>query len=62
MRGLVLCQRLVQEQLYTTAVLMTSPRSASTTGEYGEMSSLTSLKTFVTTLAGYVAAEAARTA
>ena len=57
----VLCQRLVQEQLYTTAALMTSPRSASTTGEYGEMSSLTGLKTFVTTLAGYVAAEAART-
>jgi hypothetical protein len=57
----VLCQRLVQEQLYTTAALMTSPRSAATTGEYGEMSSLTSLKTFVTTLAGYIAAEAART-
>ena len=56
----VLCQRLVQEQLYTTAALITSPRSASTSGEYREMSSLTSLKTFVTTLAGYVAAEAAR--
>ncbi|OWP20446.1 restriction endonuclease, partial [Microbacterium sp. AISO3] len=30
----VLCQRLVQEQLYTTAALMASPRSAAQTGEY----------------------------
>lgn len=57
----VLCQRLVQEQLYTTAAVMASSRSAVTTGEYGELSELTSLKTFVTTLAGYIAAEAART-
>lgn len=56
----VLCQRLVQEQLYTTAALMASPRSAAQTGEYCEVSEMTSLKTFVTTLAGYIAAEAAR--
>jgi hypothetical protein len=56
----LLCQKLVQEQLYTTAALITSPRSASTTGEFAEMSSMTSLKTFVSALAGHIAAEAAR--
>lgn len=56
----LLCQRLVQGQLYTTAALMTSPRTAVTTGEYGQLSEMTSLKTFVTSFAGHVAAEAAR--
>lgn len=56
----ILCQRLVQEQLYTTAALIVSPRSAAETGEYSGMSSMTGLKTFVTTLAGHIAAEAAR--
>lgn len=58
----LLCQRLVQEQLYTTAALITSPRNASATGEFAEMSSMTSLKTFVAALAGHIAAEAARLA
>jgi hypothetical protein len=56
----VLCQRLVQEQLYTTAALMTAPRSSVTTGAFGGLSDLTSLKTFVTSFAGHIAAEAAR--
>lgn len=56
----LLCQKLVQEQLYTTAGLITSPRSAASSGEYSEMSAMTGLKTFVTALAGHVAAEAAR--
>ncbi len=56
----VLCQRLVQEQLYGAAALLTSPRTAAATGEFQEMSELTSLKTFVTTLAGHVAAVAAQ--
>ena len=56
----LLCQKLVQEQLYTTASLITSPRSAAETGEFAEMSAMTGLKTFVTTLAGHVAATAAR--
>jgi hypothetical protein len=56
----LLCQKLVQEQLYTTAALITSPRSAVATGEFSEISAMTGLKTFVTTLAGHVAAEAAR--
>ncbi len=56
----LLCQRLVQEQLYTTAAVLASPRSAAQTGEISAMSSMTDLKTFVTALAGHVAAEAAR--
>jgi type II restriction enzyme len=56
----LLCQKLVQEQLYTTAALITSPRNADTTGEFSEMSSMTNLRTFVAALAGHVAAEAAR--
>lgn len=56
----VLCQRLTQEQLYGAAAVLASPRSAAATGDYGEMSELTSLKTFITTLAGHVAAVAAQ--
>lgn len=56
----ILCQRLVQEQLYTTASVITSPRTAANSGEYSDLSEMTSLKTFVTGLAGHVAAEAAR--
>ena len=56
----ILCQKLVKEQLYTTATLITSERQAITTGDYGEMSPMTGLKTFVTSFAGHIAAEAAR--
>ncbi len=56
----LLCQKLVQEQLYTIAALITSPRSAAKTGKFSELSAMTGLKTFVTALAGHVAAEAAR--
>ncbi|MDI3510770.1 MAG: hypothetical protein PWQ61_1535 [Betaproteobacteria bacterium] len=56
----LLCQRLMQEQLYTSAALMTSPRSTSRSGEQSSMSDMTSFKTFVTSLAGHVAGEAAR--
>jgi type II restriction enzyme len=58
----LLCQRLVQEQLYTTASVLASPRNAAQTGEISVMSSMTDLKTFVTSFAGHVAAEAARLA
>lgn len=58
----VLCQRLVQEQLYTTASLLASPRTAAATGEVVELSDMTGLKTFVTSFAGHIAAEAARSA
>lgn len=56
----MLCQKLVQEQLYTTAAVITSSRSAIRTGDSSSLSSMTSLRTFVTTLAGHIAAEAAR--
>lgn len=58
----LLCQRLTREQLYTTAAVIASPRTASKTGEYSTLSPMTSLKTLVTSLAGHVAAEAARLA
>lgn len=56
----LLCQKLVKEQLYTTAALITSPRKAAVSGEFSELSSMTGLKTFITALAGHVAAEADR--
>ncbi len=56
----ILCQRLIQEQLYGAASVLASPRAAATTGDFVEMSELTGLKTFITSLAGHVAAEAAR--
>ena len=56
----ILCRKLVQEQLYTAASVIVSPRSAANTGEYSEMSEMTGLRAFVSELAGHVAAEAAR--
>ena len=56
----ILCQKLVKEQLYTTAAMIASPRSGAQTGEMVCMSEMTDLKVFVTSLAGHVAAEAAR--
>lgn len=56
----ILCRKLIQEQLYTTAALVLSPRSAADTGEYSELSELTGLRAFIASLAGHVAAEAVR--
>ena len=56
----VLCRKLVQEQLYTSAAVILSPRSAATDGAYSELSELTGVRTFVTTLAGHIATAAAR--
>lgn len=55
----ILCQKLVQEQLYTTAALLTSQRTSGNSGEYSEMSEMTGLKAFVAALAGHVASAAA---
>ncbi len=55
----ILCKKLMAENLYTAASVILSPRSASKSGAYAEMSELTGLKSFVTTLAGHIAAEAA---
>ena len=56
----LLCERLIKEQLYTAASVITSPKSAITDGTYSEMQELTGLKNFVTLLASHIAAESAR--
>jgi len=56
----LLCQRLVQEQLYTTATVIAAERSAVESGKYSQLSSMTGVKSFVTAFAGHIAAEAAR--
>lgn len=56
----LLCQKLVQEQLYSATATLASPRKAVKDGEFENLSELTSLKTFVTSFAGHVAATAAR--
>lgn len=56
----ILCRKLTQERLYTTATIMASPRSAIDSGDYADLSELTGLRNFVTSFAGHIAAEAAR--
>jgi hypothetical protein len=56
----ILCRKLVQEQLYTAASVILSPRTAVESGHYNEMGELTGLKTFVTNLAAHIAGTAAR--
>ena len=56
----LLCKRLVKEQLYTSAALLLSPRTAVETGEYVDLSEMTSIRTFFAGFAARVAVEAAR--
>lgn len=56
----ILCRKLVQERLYTAATVMATPRDTAESGEYRDLAELTSLKTFVTSFAGHIAAAAAR--
>ncbi len=56
----LLCQKLMKEQLYTTAALIASPRGSARTGRYSELSAMTGIRTFVSALAGHIAAESAR--
>lgn len=56
----IFCKKMVQERLYSAACVLMSPRSAARTGKYVEMSKTTGLRTFITELAGHIAAEAAR--
>jgi hypothetical protein len=58
----ILCRKLTQERLYSTATILASPRTAAESGSYSNLSELTSLRTFITSLAGHIAAEAARSA
>ncbi|WP_041793982.1 PaeR7I family type II restriction endonuclease [Pararhodospirillum photometricum] len=54
-RYTVLCQRLMQERLYTAAGVMASPRD---TDSYRDLSPETSLRAFLAALAGHAAAQA----
>jgi Restriction endonuclease XhoI len=56
----LLCKKLVQEQLYTSAALILSERSAIQDGAYSQLDEMTGLRSFIATLAGHIAAEAAR--
>lgn len=56
----LLCQKLVKENLYSAACTLASPRDAVTTGQFTDMSELSSLRSFVASFAGHIAAEAAR--
>jgi len=56
----LLCQKLIKEQLYTAASVITASKNAAYDGRYTEYSDMTNLKSFVTQLAGHVAAVAAR--
>lgn len=55
----ILCKKLVQEQLYTSAAILASPKTASRDGSFKELSEMTSLKTFLTGFAGHIAGAAA---
>lgn len=59
-RSNILCQRLMQDQLYTAACVIAAPRRAVADGQYVELDALTGLGNLVTTFAAHVAAEAAR--
>jgi hypothetical protein len=54
----VLCQKLVQEKIYTAAAVILSKKNAGTSGVYSEISEATSAKRFVAQLAAHVAAVA----
>jgi type II restriction enzyme len=56
----ILCRKMMLKQLYTSASIILSSRSSIETGDYSDISNMTGLKNFVVSLAGHVAAEAAR--
>ena len=54
----ILCEKLMAEGLYTAAAVILSPRSASKSGAYSQISDMTGLKSFVKSLAAHIAEEA----
>lgn len=56
----LLCQKLVKEQLCTSASVIATPRTAVSDGAYSECSNMTGLRSFIASLAGHIATEAAR--
>lgn len=56
----LLCEKMIKEKLYTVASVLSSPRSACESGGYSELSRLTGIKTFISSLAGHVAVAKSR--
>jgi hypothetical protein len=56
----LLCQKLVQEQLYSTATIIASPNDAIKTGKYSSLSQMSSIRTFLISFAAHIAATALR--
>ncbi len=56
----LLCRKLMHEQLYTSATLLASPRTAVKDGRFISHQDMTSLDSFVTSFAGHIAAAAVR--
>ncbi|MDR1078603.1 MAG: PaeR7I family type II restriction endonuclease [Propionibacteriaceae bacterium] len=56
----ILCRKLMLENLYTCAAVVTSPRAGGGSGVFGEVSRSTSPRAFAAMLAGYAAAESIR--
>ncbi len=57
----ILCRKLMEERLYTSASLLLSPRTGVRGGAWSSLSELTSIDRFVAAFAGHIATEAART-
>lgn len=55
----ILCRKLVQESLYTSAALITTARESIKNGNYSTKSSLTSIETFIRKFAGHIASVSA---
>ena len=56
----LLCRKMMHEQLYTSACALASPRTAIRDGRFSVQDDMTSLRSFVSTFAGHIAATAAR--
>lgn len=56
----ILCRKLMEERLYTSAALVLSPRTGSRGHSWSSLSDLSSIGGFVAAFAGHVATEAAR--
>ena len=56
----LLCGKLMQEQLYTAACVLASPRSGARGGEHSSLDELSGASNFLATFAGHIAAEACR--
>jgi Restriction endonuclease XhoI len=56
----ILCQKLIKEQLYSAAAVISTPRSAVEDGGFSELSAMTGIRSFVVSLAGHIVTEAAR--